>query len=147
LQSGAVPYDLSRHSHPQTKKVKKADFQMVNEKLGKRNDPWQGKLIPSGGRLILINSCLSSMIVYMMGFYHLIDGQHKEMDSIRGIFFLEGESKKFKYHMARRESLTIPKEFRGLDILNTRRLNDCLLVKWIRKIVNREDSLWCKLLY
>jgi hypothetical protein len=60
---------------------------------------------------------------------------------------LEGESKKFKYHMARRESLIIPKEFRGLDILNTRRLNDCLLVKWIRKIVNREDSLWCKLLY
>jgi hypothetical protein len=26
-------------------------------------------------------------------------------------------------------------------------MNDCLLVKWIWKIVNKEDSLWCDLLY
>jgi hypothetical protein len=26
-------------------------------------------------------------------------------------------------------------------------MNDCLLVKWIWRIVNREDPLWCRILY
>jgi hypothetical protein len=26
-------------------------------------------------------------------------------------------------------------------------MNNCLLVKWIWKLVNREDSLWCRLMY
>jgi hypothetical protein len=129
-----------------TKKVKQSDFVMVTEKVAKRTDPWQGKLISSSGRLILVNSCLSSILLYMMGFYHLIDGHHKEIDSIRGRFFWQGGGKKFKYHMAKWDSLILPKKFRGLGILNTRRMNDCLLVKWIWRIVNREDSLWCRIL-
>jgi hypothetical protein len=34
-----------------------------------------------------------------------------------------------------------------MGIINTRRMNDCLLVKWIWKIINKEDSLWCQLLH
>jgi hypothetical protein len=34
------------------------------------------------GRLILVNLCLSSIPTYMMGFYHLTDGQHKELNTI-----------------------------------------------------------------
>jgi hypothetical protein len=94
-----------------------------------------------------VNSCLSSILVYMMGFYHLIDGQHKKMDSIRGRFFWQGGGKKFKYHMDKWDSLTVPREFGGLEILNTRMMNDCLLAKWIWRIVNREDPLWCRILY
>jgi hypothetical protein len=130
-----------------TKKLRQIDFVMVTEKVAKRTDPWQGKLISSSGRLILVNSCLSSILVYMMGFYHLTDGQHKKMDSIRGRFFRQGGRKKFKYHMDKWDSLTVPKEFGGLEILNTRMMNDCLLVKWIWRIVNREDPLWCRILY
>jgi hypothetical protein len=44
------------------------------------------------------------------------------------------------------ESLTVPREFGGMGIINTRRMNDCLLAKWIWKIVNREDSMWCRLM-
>lgn len=55
--------------------------------------------------------------------------------------------KRFKYHMASWEAITNPKDFGGLGIINTRRMNNCLLVKWIWRIVNREDSLWCNLLY
>jgi hypothetical protein len=49
--------------------------------------------------------------------------------------------------MAKWDSLTVPKKFGWLGILNTRRMNDCLLVKWIWRIVNREDSLWCRIMY
>jgi hypothetical protein len=73
-----------------TKKLRQTDFVMVTEKVVKRTDPWERKLISSSGRLILVNSCLCSIPVYMMRFYHLIDGQHKEMDSIRGEILLPG---------------------------------------------------------
>jgi hypothetical protein len=52
----------------------------------------------------------------------------------------------FKYHMAKWDSLTMPREFGGMGIINTRKMNDCLLAKWIWKIVNREQSLWCRLM-
>jgi hypothetical protein len=60
---------------------------------------------------------------------------------------LQGGGPTFKYHMAKWECLAISKEFGGLDIIDTRRMNDYLLVKWIWKIVNKEDSMWCRLLY
>lgn len=43
-------------------------------KLRKRLDPWKGKNLTSGGRLILTNSCLSSLPTYTMGFYRIPAG-------------------------------------------------------------------------
>jgi hypothetical protein len=39
------------------------------DKVAKRVPPWKGKIMSSGGRLILSNSCLASLPTYMMGFY------------------------------------------------------------------------------
>lgn len=50
-------------------------------KLKKRLDPLKGKYNSSGGRLLLSNTCLSSLPIYMMGFYLLFGGTHKQMDS------------------------------------------------------------------
>jgi hypothetical protein len=82
-----------------------------------------------------------------MSFYHLTDGHHEDLDSIRRRFLWQGGSKTHKYHMAKWEMVTILKEFGDLGIINTRIMNDCLLNKWIWKIVNRNQSLWCRLLY
>jgi hypothetical protein len=113
---------------------------MVNAKITKRTDPWWGRLMYSICILILVSFCLSSTPTYIMGFYHLTDGQHE--DSMRGKFFCtEGEY--FKYHMAKWKSITIPTKFGGMRIINTKRMNERLPVKWIWKIVNREYSMWC----
>jgi hypothetical protein len=72
------------------KKLRKHDLQLVNCKMIKRTNPWQERLMSSGGRLILINSCLSSIPMYMMGFYNLTNGQHEELDIIRARFFSKG---------------------------------------------------------
>jgi hypothetical protein len=109
------------------------------------NDPWEGKMLSSGGKLILMNSCLSSIPTYIMRFYRLTDGQHKDMDSISEIFFVRG-SNTFKYHMAKWEALATPREFGGLRIINTRIMNGCMLVKWVWRLVNKEDSLWSRIL-
>jgi hypothetical protein len=101
----------------------------------------------SGGRLILVNSCLSSIPTYIMSFYHLTDGHHGELDTIRRRLFWQGGSKTHKYHIAKWERITVPKEFGGLGIIDTRRMNDYLLNKWVWKIVIHDQSLWCRILY
>jgi hypothetical protein len=54
----------------------------VNDKMSKRTDPWQGKVLSS--KLILVNSCLTSIPTYIMGFYRLTDDQHREMTLLGG---------------------------------------------------------------
>jgi len=45
-----------------------------------------------------------------MGLYYLQDGVHKQMDSIRAKFLWQGADGNFKYHMAKWEMLTRPKD-------------------------------------
>jgi hypothetical protein len=35
----------------------------------------------------------------------------------------------------------------GAGVINTRKMNECLLLKWKWKIVQKEKSLWCEFLY
>ena len=63
-------------------------FSGVVDKMKKRLDPWKGRTLSSGGRLVLTNSCLTSLPIYTMGFYLLPKTIHTEMDQIRSNFFL-----------------------------------------------------------
>jgi hypothetical protein len=110
-------------------------FSPIFQKMCKRLDPCKGKHLTSWGRQILTNSCLSSIPLYCMGFYWLVDIAHKKMDGIRANFLWQGADGKFKYHMAKFEMISRPKDQGGLGIINTRIMNDCLLVKWIWKIL------------
>jgi hypothetical protein len=53
------------------------------------------------------------------------------MDGVRSKFFWRGAGNNFKYHMIRWSVVYGPKEQGGLGIINTRILNECLIVKWI----------------
>ena len=55
--------------------------------------PWKGKHLSSGGRLILTNSSLCSMPTYTMGMFLLQDRVHKQMDTIRSQFFWRGTAR------------------------------------------------------
>lgn len=121
-------------------------FNPILQKMTKRLDPWKGRHITSGGRQTLTNSCLSSIPLYCMGFYWLTDGLHKQMDTIRANFLWKGAEGKFRYHMAKWEMVSRPKDQGGLGIIHTRTMNDCLLVKWIWKILQEPKELWFRLL-
>jgi hypothetical protein len=115
-------------------------------KISKRIPPWKGKQMSSGGRLILTNRCLTSLSTYMMGFYLLPQGTHRQMDSISSKFFWRGAGIEFKYHMVKWQAVCRPKEFGGLGIINTMLFNECLITKWIWKIYKQKDNLWVRLL-
>ena len=93
-----------------------ADLRGLGDKMKKKLDPWKGKHLSSRGRLILTNSSLTSLPMYMMGFYLLPKEINDEMDKYRSNFFWQGASDDFKYHMAKMDTLCRPKNQGGVGM-------------------------------
>ena len=121
-------------------------FLGLKEKMVRKLDPWKVKHLSSGGKLVLTNACLTSLPIYTMGFYLLPKSSHGGMDSVRGKFFCQGAHEEFKYHMTKWDTLSRPKDQGGLGMVNTKIMNDTLLVKWIWKITQGSEGTWYRLL-
>lgn len=73
-----------------------ADFSIPPNKIEKRLATWKCGHLSYDGKAILINSCVSSIPLYMMGVYLMPKSVHQKMDSIRARFFWEGLERKKK---------------------------------------------------
>jgi hypothetical protein len=72
--------------------------------------------------------------MFVMGLFLLQDGVHSKFDSHRSRFFWEGPGPKLKYHLVNWPAVCHPKESGGLGLLNSRKMNIALLLKWIWKL-------------
>jgi hypothetical protein len=70
-------------------------------KFEKRLSCWKGKLLSYGGHLVLINSVLSSLAMFMMSFYDVPKGVLQKLDFYRSRFFWQGDDHKKKYRLAK----------------------------------------------
>lgn len=118
------------------------DFDPIVENVAGRVEPWQGKLLASGGRLVLINDCHTNMPMFVMVFYLLKDGTHAAFNKVRSRFFWAKEQGRQKYHMVKWEHICSPKEVGGLGVINTKVMNWCLMAKWAWKILRGQGGLW-----
>jgi hypothetical protein len=78
-----------------------AEWKLVKERLQKCLSSWKGKLLSMGGRLVLINSVLTNMLLHMISFFILPKGVHDKLDYYRSRLFWEGDSEKKKSRLAR----------------------------------------------
>jgi hypothetical protein len=76
------------------KKLSNRDWKAVEERFQKKLSCWKGKLLSYGGRLVLINSVLSSLAMYMMSFFEVPKGILKKLDFYRSNFFWQGDNHK-----------------------------------------------------
>ena len=60
----------------------------------KKLSSWKGKLLSVGGRLVLINSVLSSLPMFMMSFFRIPKGALKKLDYYRYRFFWQCDEQK-----------------------------------------------------
>jgi hypothetical protein len=97
------------------------------------------------GRLVLINSVLSRLALFMMSFFEVPKGILYKLDYYRSRFFWQGNDHKKKYRLAKWHIICRPKEQGGLGILDLDIQNKCLLSKWLYKLIN-EDGAWQQLL-
>ena len=68
-------------------KLSKADLGVTAEKIENRLATWKCGQLSYGGKAVLLNSILTSIPMYMMGFYLLYEGNHQRMDTARALFF------------------------------------------------------------
>jgi hypothetical protein len=76
------------------KRLSNKDWRMVEERFQKKLSSWKGKLLTSGGRLVLINSVLSSLPLYMLSFFRIPKGVLEKLDYYRSRFFWQCDEHK-----------------------------------------------------
>jgi hypothetical protein len=69
------------------KRLSNKDWRVVEERFQKKLSSWKGKLLSSGGRLVLINSVLSSLPMFMMSIFRIPKGVLEKLDYYRLRFF------------------------------------------------------------
>jgi hypothetical protein len=123
-------------------------FRSVVEKDETSASTMEGKTLDfKGGGLILTNTSLSSLPIYWMGMFLLHEETHHQMDTVRSKFFWGSDEEKFKYHMIQWENTCLPKYFGGAGIINTRVLNEALVLKWVWRLHNADqEDICCELL-
>lgn len=127
------------------RKLRNAEWNSVIERIEKKLSSWKGKHLSVGGRLVLINSVLSSLPVYMLSFFEIPRKVLEKIDFLRSRFYWQSEDEKKKYRLAKWGVLCQPKEVGGIGIKNIDSQNKCLLVKWLFKLAN-EEGMWQQIL-
>ena len=127
------------------KKLSNKDWLTIEERIQKKLSSWKGKHLSVGGRLVLINSVLSSLAMFMLSFFEVPKGILEKLDYYRSRFFWQCEEHKKKYRLAKWSILCKPKECGGLGIQNLELQNKCMLSKWLYKLWN-EEGVWQNLL-
>jgi len=123
------------------RKLSNKHWSSIEERFQKKLSCWKGKLLSFGGRLVLINSALSSLPMFMMSFFAIPRGVRKRLDYYRSRFFWQCDEHKKKYRLAKWSILCKPRCMGRLGILDLEVQNQCLLSKWLFKLFN-EDGLW-----
>jgi hypothetical protein len=117
------------------------EWKIAEERLQLCLSSWKGKLLYIGGRLVLINSVMSNMVLYMLSFFLLPKGVLNRLDFFRSRFFWQGDSEKKKYRLAKWSVVCRPKDQGGLGIQDLEVKNMTLLGKWLFRLLI-EDRVW-----
>lgn len=68
-------------------RITNKDWISNEERFQKKLGSWKGKLLSVGGRLVLINSVLSSLPIFMFSFFEAPKGVLKKLDYYRSRVF------------------------------------------------------------
>jgi hypothetical protein len=82
------------------RRLTNVEWKHVGETLQKHLISWKGKLLSLGGRLVLINSVLSNMVLYMIYFFKFIKGVLQRLNYFKSRFFEKDDSDK-KYPLTK----------------------------------------------
>jgi hypothetical protein len=75
---------------------------------------WQSNLLSYGDRLVLINSVLTSLPMFMLSFLEIPVGLRKRLDFFRSRFFWQTHKTKKKYRLTKWSIICISKDQCGL---------------------------------
>ncbi|XP_073358207.1 uncharacterized protein [Aegilops tauschii subsp. strangulata] len=83
------------------RKLTNREWKCIEDRFEKKLSCWKGKLLSYGGRLILINSVLTSLPMFLLSFFEVPVGVRKRLDFYRSRFFWQSDDLKRKYRLAK----------------------------------------------
>jgi hypothetical protein len=69
------------------RKLRNSYWKEVEERFQKKLSGWKGKMLSVGGRLVLINSVLSNLSMFMLSFFKIPCGILERLDYYRSSMF------------------------------------------------------------
>jgi hypothetical protein len=69
------------------RKLNNKNWEMIEERIEKKLSSWKGKYLSIGGRLVLINSVLSSLPMFMLSFFEISKGVLEKINYFQSRFF------------------------------------------------------------
>jgi hypothetical protein len=92
------------------RKLYNKDGKNIEERIEKRLSVWKGKMLIVSGRLVLINSVLSSLPMFMMSFFELPKRGLEKINCFRSRFYWQNDQHKRKYRLVKWEIICQPKD-------------------------------------
>uniref|UniRef100_A0A2N9G2E0 Reverse transcriptase zinc-binding domain-containing protein n=1 Tax=Fagus sylvatica TaxID=28930 RepID=A0A2N9G2E0_FAGSY len=123
-----------------------ADFQDLLDKVSNKLQGWKAKLLSQAGRLTLINSVLNSIPIYTFSVFKAPHSICNKLDSIVNAFWWGHDPGHKKLHLTNWDTLTSPRQERGLGIRKFKLMNIALLAKQYWRICNNPNLLLTKTL-
>ncbi|XP_019435061.1 PREDICTED: uncharacterized protein LOC109341583 [Lupinus angustifolius] len=123
-----------------------ATWKGVIDSVGKRLAGWKCRHISFGGRLVLINSILSSIPIYMLSLYKAPKAVIQKIESMQKTFLWGNKRGGKSIAWVSWVNVCKPKNLGGLGDKNFSLFNDSLLVKWTWRRLNDNGSLWGSIL-
>lgn len=118
----------------------------VVSKISKRLDNWKGAFFSLGGRITLVQSCLSSIPLYFLSLFRIPVAVAKKIERIMRDFLWSGSENTVKDHLVSWEICCRPKKEGGLGLGNLVSKNVALAGKWLWRFPSHSSSLWHKII-
>jgi hypothetical protein len=83
------------------RRLKNGEWKLIEDRFEKKLSSWLGKLLSYGDRLILINSSLTSLPMFMLSFFEIPKGVRKRLDFFQSRFFWQCDGHKKKYRLTK----------------------------------------------
>ncbi|MQL75932.1 hypothetical protein Taro_008304 [Colocasia esculenta] len=122
-------------------KVLTSDYKMLIDRINSTLSGWKAKLISQAGRIILINSVLASLPIYLAVASYLPKGIINYVEKCSAAFFWNGNDGSRRRHWVAWNKMQCPKVEGGLGIRNINHVQTSLAVKQISTILHG-TSLW-----
>lgn len=126
------------------KKLNKAHFMPLIQKIENRLPKWKAAMLSLGGRLTLVNAVMSAIPIYMMQTFMLPKWVVKRIDQVRRKFLWSGNKQHDKRYMSliAWEIVIKPRSLGGLGVMNMDTMNKALMGKIMYKWLQINRPSW-----